>query len=126
MSEYYSAFNPYQYTGTVTRVVDADTVDAVVDLGFGLKMSQRFRIEGDDEDYDAPETYGVKSLLEKEHGLAATARAKELLLDKELKFITSKTAGIYGRYGAMIILEDGSDYASVMISEGFVKKESYE
>ena len=126
MSEFYSDFNPYQYTGTVTRVVDADTVDAVIDLGFGLEMSQRFRIEGDDEDYDAPETYRPSNLAEKEHGLAATARAKELLLDKNLKFITSKTAGVYGRYGAKIILEDGQDYASLMISEGFEKKDSYE
>lgn len=111
----------YQYKGKVIRVVDADTVDAELELGFGITMTQRFRIEN----YDAPETWRPRNDLEAKHGEQATARAVELLMDKELLFRSSKIPGIYGRYGATIWLEDGHDFAEVMISEGFSKQEEY-
>jgi endonuclease YncB( thermonuclease family) len=111
----------YEYKGRVLRVVDADTVDARLDLGFGITMQQRFRIDG----FDAPETWRPINEVERGHGEKATARAIELLLGKDLIFITSKTAGIYGRYGAQILLEDESDYAEVMIQEGFAKRDDY-
>lgn len=111
----------YVYKGVVTRVVDADTVDAELDLGFGITMAQRFRIN----DYDAPETFRPRNEAEKIHGKEATERANELLMGKTLYFKSSKVPGIYGRYGATIWLEDGKDYAEIMISEGFSKKENY-
>jgi endonuclease YncB( thermonuclease family) len=111
----------YQYKGKVTRVVDADTVDAALDLGFGIIMHQRFRLDG----YDAPETWRPRNELEREHGEKATKRAVELLLDKDIIIRTSKVPGIYGRYGAVIWLPDGRGYAAIMIMEGFAKKESY-
>jgi len=111
----------YQYKGKILRIVDADTVDAELDLGFGITMTQRFRIN----DYDAPETWKPRNEKEKEHGSAATKRATELLVGKEILFKSSKVPGIYGRYGATIWLEDGRDFAEVMISEGFSKKKSY-
>lgn len=112
----------FTYRGIVKRVVDADTVDAQLDLGFGILMNQRFRIA----DYDAPETYRPKSLAEKEHGKAATERAVELLMGRLLIFKSTKVPGIYGRYGASITLPEGDDYAEKMISEGFAKKENYD
>jgi len=111
----------YQYKGKVVRVVDADTVDAELDLGFGIKMNQRFRIA----DYDAPETWRPRNEAKYKHSSLATKRAVELLMDKDLLFRSSKIPGIYGRYGATIWLEDGSDFAKVMISEGFTKREEY-
>jgi len=111
----------YEYKGRVLRVVDADTVDARLDLGFGIMMTQRFRIDG----FDAPETWRPRNELEKRHGEAATHRALELLMEEDLIFITSKTPGIYGRYGAEILLEDERDYAEVMIQEGFAKQDVY-
>ena len=112
----------YKYQGRVDRVVDGDTVDATLDLGFGIMMTQRFRIDS----FDAPETYRPRNEAEKIHGTAATERAKELLLNKDLLFRTSKVPGIYGRYGAEIWLDDGRDFATVMIQEGFQKKDSYD
>jgi len=111
----------YRYKGKVLRVVDADTVDARIDLGFSTFVEQRFRIDS----FDAPETWRPRNELEKAHGKEATKRALELLMDKDLIFVTSKTAGIYGRYGAKIFLEDGRDYAQVMIQEGFEKRDNY-
>ena len=112
----------YKYNGRVTRVVDADTVDAELDLGFGITMSQRFRID----EYDAPETWRPRNEAEKNHGEEATARAIQLLAEEALVFITTKVIGIYGRYGAQIILKDGRDYGNVMIQEGYAKKENYD
>jgi endonuclease YncB( thermonuclease family) len=112
----------YRYKGRVLRVVDADTVDATLDLGFGITFTQRFRIDA----FDAPETWRPRNGAEEEHGERATRRAIELLMDKDLFFSTSKTAGIYGRYGAQIFLPDGRDYANLMILEGFAKLPEYE
>ncbi len=41
----------YQYRATVVRVVDGDTVDLAVDLGFRVTFTDRFRLYG----IDAPE-----------------------------------------------------------------------
>jgi len=120
--KYEYKLNPfYRYKGIVDRVVDGDTVDATLDVGFGIFTKQRLRID----DYDAPESWRPKTEAEKEHGEAAKARAKELLEGKEVIFTTSKAVGIYGRYGASIELADGTKFRDVMINEGFEKKDEY-
>ena len=118
----YKIESDYRYKGRVLRVVDADTVDAKLDVGFCITITQRFRIDA----FDAPETWRPRNEAEAEHGERATKRAVELLMDKDLIFCTSKTAGIYGRYGAQIFLPDGRDYANLMIYEGFEKRPEYE
>lgn len=112
----------YQYKAVITRVVDGDTVDAIVDVGFSITVKQRFRIDG----YDAPETWRPQNDAELAHGEKATKRAEELLLNKEVVLISSKQSGIYGRYGAIILLEDGNSFSELMIKEGYEKKDSYE
>jgi len=114
--------NPfYHYKGVVDNVVDGDTVDATIDVGFGISVKQRFRIN----DFDAPESWRPRNEAEKIHGEAAKARAKELLEDKELIFTTSKEVGIYGRYGASIELPNGTNFKDIMINEGFEKRDDY-
>ena len=111
----------YIYKGKVIRVVDGDTIDAELDLGFGITMKQRFRMN----DYDAPETWRPRNEAEEKHGQAAKKRAEELLLGKLIYLKSSKVPGIYGRYGATIWLEDGRDFVEIMISEGFEKRDEY-
>ena len=111
----------YQYKAKVIRIVDGDTLDAEVDLGFGITMTQRFRIEN----FDAPETYRPKSDAENAHGQKAKERATELLVNKDILIKSTKVAGIYGRFGATIWLEDGRSFAEVMINEGFSKLKNY-
>jgi len=114
--------NPfYKFKGKVVRVVDGDTVDAILDVGFNIWVKQRLRIDS----FDAPESWRPKNEAEKTHGEAAKARAKELLEGKEMIFTTSKAVGIYGRYGASITLPNGKKFSEVMINEGFSKKETY-
>jgi len=111
----------YKYRATVKRVVDADTFDMIVDLGFGLTTTQRFRIK----DYDAPETWRPKTHAESSHGSRATRRANQLVSGKELLITTTKEIGMYGRYEADIELPDGRNYKDVMIAEGYEKLPNY-
>jgi micrococcal nuclease len=107
----------YVYRGIVVRVIDGDTIEVNLDLGFNLTHRVRMRVDF----LDTPETWRPLSPLEKQHGMDATWRAKELLMGEQLGITTSKEVGIYGRYGCSITLPDGRDYATVMKDEGFQK-----
>ena len=65
----------YEYRATIIKVVDGDTVDVDIDLGFGIIMKdERVRIMG----IDTPESR-TRDKIEKKFGLAAKSRLKELL-----------------------------------------------
>tara|TARA_R110002126_G_scaffold147165_9_gene293247 strand:- start:1989 stop:2417 length:429 start_codon:yes stop_codon:yes gene_type:complete len=65
----------YEYKVKVLRVVDGDTIDVDVDLGFGIKYAkQRVRLHG----IDTPESR-TRDLEEKVYGKLAKAHLKELL-----------------------------------------------
>lgn len=109
----------YEYKAEVINVVDGDTFDAIVDLGFEIQTRKRFRVAN----LDTPEVR-TKNVEEKKHGKEATKKAKELILGKVVTVKSDKT-GKYGRYIAKVTLPGGEDLAEVMINEGFSKKESY-
>ena len=110
----------YTYKATVTNVVDGDTFDAIVDVGFSTKMHHRFRLY----DVDTPETWRPVSDAEYRHGMKAYKKVKELIENKEIKLITYKL-GVYGRYSASVILEDGSDLKNILIENNLIKLDSY-
>ena len=65
----------YEYRVEVLKVIDGDTVDVDIDLGFGVWLkNERVRLHG----IDTPESR-TRDLEEKKFGLAAKARLKELL-----------------------------------------------
>ena len=65
----------YEYRATINRVVDGDTVDVDIDLGFGVWLKdERVRIMG----IDTPESR-TRDKTEKKFGLASKARLKSLL-----------------------------------------------
>ena len=65
----------YEYRAVVLRVVDGDTVDVDIDLGFGIWMKrERVRMMG----IDTPESR-TRDKVEKVFGLAAKERLRELL-----------------------------------------------
>jgi len=65
----------YEYKCKILRVVDGDTVDVDIDLGFGIVLSnERVRIMG----IDTPESR-TRDKVEKKFGLASKARLKSLL-----------------------------------------------
>lgn len=51
---------PFQYNATLVRVVDGDTIDVELDLGFHIKMHERVRIAN----VDAPEIWGKRATPE--------------------------------------------------------------
>ena len=63
----------YEYNATIRRWVDGDTVDVTLDLGFDILYNNRIRLYG----INTPESR-TRDLEEKERGLAAKDRVKEL------------------------------------------------
>jgi len=107
----------YCYNAIINRVVDGDTVDAQIDLGFNIFIRERLRIAN----IDAPETYGVKKdSAEYEAGMVAKNRLVELVDGKQVTIKTEKK-GKYGRYIAEIFV-DGSSVGEVLLSEGIVER----
>ena len=83
----------YRYNAKVVRVIDGDTIDAEIDLGFDVKIKKRIRLAG----IDAPESR-TRNLAEKKMGLASKARLKELLEGAANCFeLESTELGKYGR-----------------------------
>ena len=92
----------YQYMCKLERVVDGDTIDVRIDLGFDIHHSARVRMMG----IDTPESR-TRNLEEKALGLARKARLKELLKGKKIKLETSKEGkGKFGRVLADVITID--------------------
>lgn len=83
----------FVYDATILRVVDGDTVDALVDLGFSTHRKIRVRLYG----INAPESR-TRDLAEKKLGLAAKARLIEILDEQNNQvFLKSHGVGKYGR-----------------------------
>ena len=81
------------------KVVDGDTIDVVIDLGFDIHVTKRIRLYG----IDAPESR-TRNKEEKVRGLAAKARLKELLDKKQTMYIESFGEGKFGRLLAKIFV----------------------
>lgn len=82
----------YTYSVKVTRVVDGDTVDVDIDLGFGMSYrKQRVRMMG----IDTPESR-TRNLEEKFYGKASKAHLVEKLKDQKVKLV-SHDKGKFGR-----------------------------
>jgi micrococcal nuclease len=115
----------YEYNVRIDRVVDGDTVDCWIDLGYDIQIHKRIRFAG----VNAPETR-TRNKEEKKRGLIA----KDWLINK----IDPKAAGSekqivlksyeYGKYGRVIgelFIVSGSRKQSInkmMLAEGLVKE----
>jgi len=105
----------YEYRARVTRVVDGDTVDATVDLGFHMQALLRFRVYG----IDTPEIRGK----EREEGLKSKAQVVEWIEGKDVVIRSEKT-GKFGRWLARIQFEENGkqrDLTDSLISLGLGK-----
>lgn len=112
----------YEYRVKVLKVVDGDTVDVDIDLGFGVWLhDERVRIMG----IDTPESRTSDS-VEKVFGLAAKNRLKELLgeeailrtqVDKDGEDMKGKFGRILGDF-ACIVDGETRTVSNVLIAEG--------
>ena len=93
----------YRYNVTVTRVVDGDTVDVDIDLGFGMVYKkQRVRMMG----IDTPESR-TRDLEEKFYGLASKAHLKKILKGQKVQ-LQSHDKGKFGRILGELFIGDSS------------------
>ena len=109
----------YHYSAEVTRVVDGDTVDAFVDLGFDMHSKQRVRLYG----INTPECR-TRDLVEKKAGLAAKARLKEMLRESKNKCVIKTRLDKKGKYGRVlgVLYVDDCDFNTKLVKEGHAKK----
>jgi len=82
----------YTYKIKLERVVDGDTIDADIDLGFDVSVKKRIRLQG----INAPESR-TRDLEEKARGLAAKDRLKAILEGAKEIQLCSHGVGKYGR-----------------------------
>src|SRR6056300_40858 len=109
----------YEYKVKVVKVVDGDTVDVDIDLGFGVWLKdERVRIMG----IDTPESR-TRDKVEKVFGLASKYRLKDLLAkDCTLKTFAAKDGedmkGKFGRILGDFIAPDGRMVTDILVEEG--------
>lgn len=102
----------YRYRAKIIKIVDGDTFDADVDLGFYMTARIRFRCLG----YDAPELSGP----EKEAGKAARALLEALIPVGGTYEIETRKADSFGRWLADVLVGDG-----LWLSQHFAEKFPY-
>lgn len=118
----------YQYQGRVTKVVDGDTLDVEVDLGFKVNIGIRLRLRG----LNTPEVRGP----EREEGLKAKAFVKRKV-EKARVVVNTYKVGKYGRYIADVfflnkrtksyqeILKRGTCLNELLLKKGLAEKIDY-
>ena len=111
----------YEYRVKILRVVDGDTVDVDIDLGFGVWMhKERVRMMG----IDTPESR-TRDSVEKQFGLASKDKLKSLLpigsmqiLKTEIDKSGEDAKGKFGRILGDFLIE-GKRASEILIEEGF-------
>jgi len=109
----------YEYKVKILKVVDGDTVDVDIDLGFGVVLSdERVRIMG----IDTPESR-TRDKVEKKFGLASKARLKSLLgktgiLKTQINKKGEDMKGKFGRILGDFVVEDNRMVTDILVEEG--------
>ena len=102
----------YEYSCTVKRVVDGDTVDVVLDLGFDIFHKCRVRLYG----IDTPESR-TRNLDEKARGKMAGAFLKKAIDNGTKVVIQTKLKDSRGKFGRVLgdVVVDGININKSMI-----------
>lgn len=103
----------YEYNCTIVRVVDGDTVDVDIDLGFDTwRRGERIRLYG----VDCPECRS-RSAIEKKAGLLAKGFVIRSLHEGGIYKLTTKEKGKFGRYLGTIKVDGELTINAALISE---------
>ena len=109
----------YEYRVKIIKIVNGDTVDVDIDLGFGISLNnERVRIMG----IDTPESR-TRDLVEKKFGLASKNRLKELLgktgtLQTQVSKKGEDMKGKFGRILGDFVSEEGRMVTDILVEEG--------
>ena len=110
----------YIYKAKLDRVVDGDTIDVHIDLGFSVSVKKRVRFVG----INAPESR-TRDLKEKARGLAAKDRVKAILAENPSFTLESTEIGKYGRVLGKIhlnVLNGVECLTQICLNEQLVKE----
>ena len=100
----------FEYKRAIKNIIDGDTLEASVDLGFHTYSRQRFRLVN----YSAPEVHGQ----EKAFGIIAKSKLEELLpLESEVIFSSTKTEK-FGRWLADVTYQ-GRSLSDLLVELGY-------
>ena len=105
----------YEYEVRIDRVVDGDTVEVKIDLGFDVSIAQRVQLAG----IDTPEL-NTRNSREKKFGKLARARVRELLPQYSTQTMRTIFHGNRDKYGRTLVdfdLSDGRTLTDVLILE---------
>ncbi len=108
----------YEYKATIRRVVDGDTVDVTLDLGFDILYNNRIRLLGIDTS-----EIRTRDLEEKALGLAAKDRVKELC-PVGSTVILKTTKDDRGKFGRILgeIFVEGQSLNKMLVDEGLAER----
>ena len=109
----------YEYSCKIVRVVDGDTVDVDIDLGFGVwRHKERIRLHG----IDTPESR-TRDLEEKKFGLLAKKQVEHFLPEGSIQtLLTVKDkAGKFGRILGKFKIEDHMHPTPTTINEWMIR-----
>ena len=102
----------YEYTCKVERVVDGDTIDVILDLGFDILYKSRVRLYG----IDTPESR-TRNKDEKARGKMATAFLEDAINNGKQVVIQTKLKDSRGKFGRVLgdVVVDGININQSMI-----------
>ena len=107
----------YQYfVKNVLKVVDGDTIDVEIDLGFDLTKKERVRLGG----IDTPESR-TRDLDEKKLGLQAKDYLKSLIVNADKLIVRTEKDGKFGRMIGYLYMNPDATVSlnQMLIDEGF-------
>ena len=110
----------YTYKIKLDRIIDGDTIDAYIDLGFDISVKKRIRFKG----INTPESR-TRDLEEKARGLAAKDRLKAILEGTKTIQLNSHGVGKYGRCLGELHIDflDGKDCLTLVnVNELLIKE----
>ncbi len=117
--------NRYRWPCELIRVVDGDTLEAWIQLDFGVKLEAKLRLEG----IDTPEIHTVKTNTE-EYALGLKAKefveARFKVQGKKFYIETSgKRPGKYGRFVVNVLMPSGDYLDALLLKAGHAVKKEY-
>lgn len=104
----------YRYNATCLKVIDGDTMDVALDLGFHITMVHRLRLLG----IDTPEIFSGHNNPGYETGLKAKARLIELAVGPLVIETHKDKEDKYGRYLAVVWNSAPLNVVTVLLAEG--------
>ena len=106
----------FHYKATVDRVIDGDTIDVTLDLGFDISYRGRIRFQG----INAPESR-TRDAVEKQAGLAAKRYVEDWINGHEQRVIIQTSLDDRGKFGRIlgrILNDEGECLNDEMVSLG--------